>query len=121
MADKEIMKDAELDEVVGGSGIECMGFLSRLQQEGLYTPKTPLVAGNEAAAAQELLGFLHSIKNRGGYSCFDNAKIYSDGRINFYGTYYEDRATQEMRPSNADATINMIKSLIENGDGYIQH
>ena len=33
MADNknELMKDAELDKVVGGSGIECIGLLSRLK------------------------------------------------------------------------------------------
>lgn len=83
----EILKDAELDKVVGGSGIECMAFLARLKAEGIYTPKTPLVVGNEAAAAKELQSFLLSVKDRNGMSPFALCKIYSDGRPNDYGIH----------------------------------
>ena len=31
----EIMKDEELEQVVGGTGLECIGFLSRLKAEGI--------------------------------------------------------------------------------------
>ena len=83
----EIMKDEELEQVVGGSGIECIGFLSRLKAEGIYTPKTPLTQGNEAAAAKELQSFLLSVKDRNGMSPFVFCKIYSDGRPNDYGIH----------------------------------
>ena len=75
----EIMKDAELDAVVGGSGIECMGLMARLQSEGLATFKTPLVAGNEKAAANELQAYLKglNIKNL-------HFELYSDDAPNSY-------------------------------------
>ena len=108
MADNEILKDAELNEVVGGSGIETMGFLLRLQREGLYTPKTPLVAGYEEAAAKELLDFLHSVKDRHGMNPFAFAEIYSDGRPNSFG-YGSIRVYGEPAPSPADDAIDIIK------------
>ena len=86
MADNknELMKDAELDKVVGGSGIECIGLLQRLKDEGLYTPKTPLVAGNERAAANELKTYLSNLKGSNGRNLFDNPQVYSDGQANDY-------------------------------------
>ena len=80
MADNEILKDAELEEVVGGSGVECMGLLQRLKDEGLYAPKTPLVAGNERAAAKELQTYLDTFKDRWGLF----AKVSSDDTPNRY-------------------------------------
>lgn len=82
---EEIMKDAELEEVVGGNGIETMGLLNRLQREGLYTPKTPLVAGNEDAAAAELKSFLGRFRDKQGNKIFDTSRIFGDGRSNHYG------------------------------------
>ena len=95
----EILKDEELDKVVGGSGIECIGFLSRLKAEGIYTPKTPLTQGNEAAAAKELQSFLLSVKDRNGMSPFALCEIYSDGRPNIYGVY---SATAPVSPPITD-------------------
>ena len=66
MADNELMKDAELDEVVGGTGAECIALMNRLQSAGLAKFKTPLVAGNEVAAAKELQSYLNTFKDKWG-------------------------------------------------------
>lgn len=76
----EILKDAELDEVVGGSGVQCMGLAARLKAEGLYAPKSPLIVGNEKAIAQELQGYLNGL----GIPDF-RAEIHSDYTPNYYG------------------------------------
>ncbi len=85
MADNEILKDAELEEVVGGNGMETMGLLNRLQREGLYTPTTPLVAGQEQAAATELKKFLGRFRDEHGNKIFDTSRIFGDSRSNHYG------------------------------------
>lgn len=113
MAD-EILKDAELDKVVGGSGIECMGLLSRLQQEGLYTPKTPLVVGNERAAAAELKAYLGTFTQPFGDPYFDTSKIYADDRPNQYilsNTFVENPGDEVLK--NVDALIAEIKAYNE--------
>lgn len=83
MAD-EILKNAELEKVVGGSGVETMALMSRLQNAGLAKFHTPLVAGNEDAAATELKAYLKGLKNAYGRNLFDDPIIYSDRASNDY-------------------------------------
>ncbi len=110
MADNEILKDAELDEVVGGSGIETMGLMARLQDAGLAKFSTPLVAGNEVAAAAELKAYLSGLKNSSGDKVFANPQVYGDGRANdyFYGMVLTATSSTDTR-SDADQVIDMIK------------
>lgn len=103
----EIMKDAELDEVVGGSGVECMGLLARLSSEGLYTPKTPLVIGNEKAAAQELQAYFNemNIPNL-------SVELHSDDTPNSYGMrdpYLIIRCNPVYHSISEDEVISLIK------------
>ena len=93
MADNEILKDAELDEVVGGSGMETISLMNRLQNAGLASFHTPLVAGNEEAAVAELKSYLNSFTYPANYPAglagspiFGNSEIYADGRANDYKT-----------------------------------
>ncbi|MBO4400603.1 MAG: hypothetical protein J5809_02020 [Selenomonadaceae bacterium] len=110
MADKEIMKDTELDEVVGGSGIETMALMNRLQVAGLAKFHTPLVAGHEEAAAAELQSYLSGLKDSQGNNVFDNPQIYGDGRANDYfrGMVFTVTCSTDTR-SDADKVIDMIK------------
>ena len=104
MADNELMKDAELDEVVGGSGAECIALMNRLQSAGLAKFKTPLVAGNEAAAAKELKSYLDSFKCEDGSPAFAiGTQIYSDGRANQYNVLVAIDSDGEMRFETIDA------------------
>ena len=108
MADNELMKDAELDEVVGGSGIECMGLMARLQDAGLAKFSTPLVAGNEEAAAAEFKAYLTGLKNSDGTPVLKNPQVYSDGRAN---DYFHDMiiATTDPNKTDTDILIDLIK------------
>ena len=114
MADNEILKDAELDKVVGGSGIECIAFLSRLKAEGIYTPKTPLVVGNEVAAAKELQSFLENVVDNnhrpelGGFRPFAGCQIYSDNTSNKYSGFLL-KGNDE--PIGADEAINILRNI----------
>ena len=108
----EILKDEELEQVVGGSGIECIGFLSRLKAEGSYTPKTPLTQGNEAAAAKELQSFLLSVKDhRNGTSPFAFCKLYYDGRPNDYGIH-SARASDSPPLTDVEDAFQILKGTL---------
>ena len=112
MADNknELMKDAELDKVVGGSGIECIGLLSRLKDEGLYNPTTPLVAGNERAAANELKTYLDSFTHgEGGFTVKFDVDIYSDGKANSYGIIAYRPGHGDYHTIGVDELIDTIK------------
>ena len=112
MADNEILKDAELNEVVGGSGIETMGFLLRLQREGLYTPKTPLVAGNEVAATQELKAYLSTFTvGSGNEPLFDTSKIFDNDLPNQYGVIIGYGGGQ-YRPASVDEVVANIRRYL---------
>ena len=103
----EILKDAELDEVVGGSGIETIAMMSRLQIAGLATFKTPLVAGNEEAAATEFTAYLKGLKYDDGSPILANPKVYADGRAN---NYFADMNIIPGNPrSNENALFDMIR------------
>ena len=107
----EIMKDAELDKVVGGSGMECIGFLTRLKAEGIYNPKTSLTPGNEVAAAAELKDFLLSIRDRNGISPFGRCQIYSDDRPNDYGIH--STVSWGSAPlTDAEDAFNIVKQTL---------
>lgn len=91
----ELIKDAELEKVVGGSGTQCIGILSQLKNKGVDI-KTSLVAGNESDAVSELYrlaGF--KPKNDGGGGDwqasvtnnnidFSGSVFYADGTANVY-------------------------------------
>ena len=102
MADNEILKDAELEEVVGGSGIECMGLMARLQDAGLAKFSTPLVAGNEVAAAKELQAYLNTFKDKWGLY----TNVFSDDRANRYVLIVGDGVGRGM---NVDELIQYLK------------
>ena len=106
MADNknELMKDAELDKVVGGSGIECIGLLQRLKDEGLYNPTTPLVAGNEAAAAAELQNYFK------GFGDKFLTYIHADDTKNVYGRKYDHDIYGCYLVSTEDEIISAIKA-----------
>ena len=76
----EILKDEELEEVVGGTGLECIGLMTRLQAAGLAKFNTPLTQGNEAAAAKELQAYLDTFKGQDDFE----ATVYADDRKNVY-------------------------------------
>ena len=109
----EIMKDAELEEVVGGSGVECIGLMTRLQQEGLAKFNTPLTQGNEKAAAKELQSYLTGL----GIKDFE-FQIHSDDTPNSYSlmkcvvdvpgylVQYEGETI------SADAVVGLIKKQL---------
>ena len=106
----EILKDAELEEVVGGSGMECIGFLSRLKAEGIYTPKTPLTQGNEAAAANELKTYLDSFTHgECGLTVKFDVDIYSDGNANSYGIIVYRPGYGDYHTIGVDELIDTIK------------
>ena len=103
----EIMKDAELDAVVGGSGIECMALMHRLQVEGLANFKTPLVAGNEAAAAKELQSYLNDMKIDG-----LKVELHSDSTSNSYSVadpYLIFRCNPVYRSINEEDLVGLVK------------
>lgn len=95
----ELIKDAELEKVVGGSGTQCIGILSQLKNKGVDI-KTSLVAGNESDAVSELYklaGFKAGFKpkNDGGGGDwqasvtnnnidFSGSVFYADGTANVY-------------------------------------
>ena len=82
------MEDTELEEVVGGTGVQCMGILNRLKKLGVDV-KTPLVVGHEKSAAAEL-SKLAGLKGSGGDDWadakldFSGSYFYHDGRDNVY-------------------------------------
>ncbi len=105
----EILKDEELDKVVGGSGVETMALMSRLQSEGLANFRTPLVAGNEKAAAKELQAFLDTFSTSDGPNTvkFD-VNIYTDDRSNSYGTISYRPGHGEYNPISVDKLVELI-------------
>ena len=119
MADNEILKDAELEEVVGGSGMECIGLMTRLQAAGLAKFNTPLVAGNEAAAANELKTYLNSFTYSAdcpvgiaGSPIFGHSEIYADGRANDYNAVAGIGPDGPMvHHYDADSLIEAIKHI----------
>ncbi|MBO4401791.1 MAG: hypothetical protein J5809_08095 [Selenomonadaceae bacterium] len=111
MADNEILKDAELDKVVGGSGIETMALMNRLQVEGLAKFKTPLVAGNEAAAAKELQSFLENVvdnNHRQGFHPFAGCQIHYDDKPNLYSGFLLTGNDQHI---GADNVIEILRNI----------
>lgn len=105
----EILKDAELDEVVGGSGVQCMALMSRLQSEGLATFRTPLVAGNERAAAKELKAYLDGFKHSEGPNTVEfDVDIYADDRSNSYSVIAWRPGYGESHSISEDELVNLI-------------
>lgn len=80
----EQLSEEQLDEVTGGSGVECMSLLKRIKDEGFAEVYTPLVAGNEKAAAEELRTLLDGFANGAGKEAFSGTEIYEDGTANVY-------------------------------------
>ena len=119
MADNEILKDAELDEVVGGSGIETISLMNRLQNAGLASFHTPLVAGNEEAAVAEFKDYLSNFKNpRTGEPAFGYCEIYADGRANDYKVVSVTGQNGEIvafRHFDADSMFEVIKNFATRG------
>lgn len=83
MAD-EIMKDAELEQVVGGTGPEIIGLMTRLQDEGLMMVNTPLIMGNEETAMKELKAYLNGLKGGYGAVVFKGSKFNANDKANVY-------------------------------------
>ena len=110
----EILKDAELDKVVGGTGMETMALMSRLQAEGLANFRTPLVAGNERAAAKELQSFLENVVDNNyrpesdAFRPFAGCQIYSDNTSNRYSGFLF-KGNDE--PIGADEVINILRNI----------
>lgn len=75
---EEMMSDSELEQVTGGTGIDCVALLQRLQDEGLMTANTPLVEGNEEAAMKELKTKLYGLKGGYGAVVFKGSKFYAN-------------------------------------------
>ena len=106
----EILKDEELEQVVGGSGMECISLMTRLQAEGLANFKTPLVAGNERAAANELKTYLDSFTHgEGGLTVKFDVDIYSDGNANSYGIIAYRPGYGDYHTIGVDELIDTIK------------
>lgn len=80
----EQLSDEQLEQVTGGSGIECMSLLKRLKDEGFAEVHTPLVTGNEKAAAKELRAILDGFANGAGREAFAGTEIYEDETANVY-------------------------------------
>ncbi|MBO4400693.1 MAG: hypothetical protein J5809_02480 [Selenomonadaceae bacterium] len=105
----EQLSDEQLEKVTGGSGIECMFLLQRLKDEGFAEVHTPLVAGYEKAAAEELRGILNGIANGVGKEAFAGTEIYEDDTANVY-KFHGQAIT-------ADKLINHIRILTGNITG----
>ena len=105
----EILKDAELDKVVGGTGMETMALMSRLQAEGLATFTTPLVAGNERAAAKELQAFFDTFSTSDGPNTVKfEVELYSDGRANHYAAISYRPGYDECHSISVDQLVDLI-------------
>ena len=102
---EEKMSNAELEEVVGGTGVESIALLQRLQDEGLMTVNTPLVLGNEADAAQELKTKLNGLKGGYGAVVFKGSKFNANDRANVYKIFGKtatiDQVIETVRNINA--------------------
>ena len=111
MADSEILKDAELEEVVGGSGAENILLMVRLQNEGLASFNTPLVAGNEVAATQELKAYLNTFRVGNNEPLFDTSKIFDNHLPNQYGVILGYGGGQ-YKAASADEVIANIRRYL---------
>ncbi len=104
----ELIKNAELENVVGGSGIQCIGVLSRLKDLG-FNIKTPLVAGYESEAAEELKQIITDFNNK---EHSKNSRrhlmpvIYDDNRPN---QYYICGYRANPRIISEDELVNYLK------------
>lgn len=74
---EEILKEEQLEGVAGGTNIESVALLQRIQMEGLAPVRTRIVPGNERAAAEELAKIL---KNNG----FTGSLFMNDTQNNVY-------------------------------------
>ena len=104
----ELIKDAELENVVGGSGIQCIGVLSQLKDLG-FKIKTPLVAGYESEAAEELKQIIKDFNNKESAkgSCRHLAgMIFDDNRPN---VYYICGYRANPRIISEDELVNYLK------------
>ena len=110
----EILKDAELEQVSGGSGMEVMALMNSLQSEGLAKFKTPLIAGNEKAAAAELKTYLSRFANvNNGVKVGLNVNIDAGDRRNLYLVVGDPSGSAggEYRYISADELIERIRSM----------
>ncbi len=87
----ETISDAELENVAGGTGVQCIGILSRLKNLGVEI-KTPLVAGNEENAVSELYGLAGFKGTGGGGDCNYQFVAGTNNKFNFSGCeFYHDK------------------------------
>lgn len=109
----EFLKDAELDEVSGGSGIETIALMARLQKEGLATFKTPLTPGNESAAAKELKTYLSQFANVNGVGVGLNVYVDAGDRSNLYLVVGDSSGNSggEYRYISVDELIERIRNM----------
>lgn len=102
---EEKMSDAELEQVTGGTGVECIALLQRLNDEGLMTVNTPLIIGNEAEAAKELHTKLNGLKGGYGAVVFKGSKFNANDRSNVYKIFGKtatiDQVIEAVRNINA--------------------
>lgn len=102
---EEKMSDAELEQVTGGTGVECIALLQRLKDEGLMTVNTPLIIGNEAEAAKELHTKLNGLKGGYGAVVFKGSKFNANDRSNVYKIFGKtatiDQVIEAVRNINA--------------------
>ena len=105
----EILKDEELEEVVGGTGLECIGLMTRLQAAGLAKFNTPLTQGNEAAAAKELQAFFDTFSTSDGPNTVKfEVELYSDGRANHYAAISYRPGYDECHSISVDQLVDLI-------------
>lgn len=107
----ELIKDAELENVVGGSGIQCIGVLSQLKDLG-FKIKTPLVAGYESEAAEELKQIIKDFNNKEstkGSRRHLMPVIFDDNRPN---VYYICGYRANPRIISEDELVNYLKKSI---------
>ena len=107
----ETISDAELENVAGGTGVQCIGILSQLKNLGVDI-KTPLVAGNEEKAVSELYG-LAGFTGTGGGDC--NYKFVADAnnKFNFSGCefYHDKRANVYKLDDKVISEDEFVKNL----------
>ncbi|MBO4400694.1 MAG: hypothetical protein J5809_02485 [Selenomonadaceae bacterium] len=90
----EVMNDEQLDAVSGGTNMESVSLLQRIQTERLAPVHTRIMPGNERAAAKELAEILKSY----GFS----------GRL-FMNDTQENVYTYNSEVVSADEVIDIMK------------
>lgn len=105
MADEkiaEVMSEEQLDGVAGGTNIESVSLLQRIQTEGLAEIRTFIRPGNERAAAKELAEILNGFGIHG-------RLFMNDTQANVY-TYNNEFVS-------ADDVIDIMKKKKQAGGG----